>query len=288
VSTPRRTYVFLVIGLVAASQSGNLIRIGDAHPVAIAAWRLLIATALLAPLAGRGLSKVRRLGRTDLLLLLVGGAALATHFFAWIAAVQHTTVANAAMSFAVNPVLTATAAHLLFKEKVSRRLALSIAVGIAGVGIICWGDLRLSADHLYGDGLALLCSALFTVYFLTGKRLRRRLDTTTYVTVLYGVAALVSFTVLVALDLPVIDYDERNWLCFFSMALVPTMIGHTSFNNALQYIDAGRISTATLSEPLLAGLVAYLAWDEPLAPASLVGYAFICASVVLLVTERRT
>ena len=52
-STPRRATLFLIIGLAAASQSGNIIRLADAHPVALAAWRLLIASALLAPLVAR-------------------------------------------------------------------------------------------------------------------------------------------------------------------------------------------------------------------------------------------
>ena len=35
--------VLLAIGLLAASQSGNIIRLADAHPVAICAWRLILA-----------------------------------------------------------------------------------------------------------------------------------------------------------------------------------------------------------------------------------------------------
>ena len=48
----------------------------------------------------------------------MAGAALATHFFAWIAAVQLSTVANAAVFFSVNPVIIALAGYFIFGERV--------------------------------------------------------------------------------------------------------------------------------------------------------------------------
>lgn len=285
-AVPRRVYLFLVIGLVAASQSGNIIRLGEASPVAIAAWRLVLATVLLVPVAGRRLGLLRTLPRRDLLLLGAAGLALALHFFAWIAAVQRTTVANAATFFSVNPVLTAAAAYLVFRERAGRALVASIALGIAGVAATGLGDLGLRPAQLVGDGYAVLCSLLFTVYFLVGKRLRRSLPTAVYVTVVYGVAAVFSFACLAALDLPLADYAPRTWLCFGLMALVPTVIGHTAMNNALGHLDAGWIATSTLSEPLLAGLVAFLAWGETVTAAGAVGYGLISLSVVVLALAR--
>jgi len=167
------------------------------------------------------------------------------------------------------------------------RLAVSIAIGLLGVIVLGLGDLGFEPGHLPGDLLALGCSVLFTIYFLLGKRLRRALSAATYASAVYGVAAPLSFVCLFVLDLPVVAYDGRTWLCFVLMALVPTLLGHTSFNTALRYIDAGRISAATLSEPLLAGLVAWLAWGEDVTPQGFAGYVLISASVLVLVLDRR-
>ncbi len=285
-AAPRWVVVFLVIGLMAASQSGNIIRLGDAHPVAIAFWRLVIASCLFLPFAARRFGTLRALGRLDLVLLGLAGAALAGHFFTWIAAVQLTTVANAAIFFAVNPVITATAGYLIFRERPTPRLFASIGLGLLGVLVIGGGDLRFDPSHVKGDVMAVVCSFLFTAYFLLGKRLRQKLPNHVYVTALYGVAAVVSFVVLLWLGLPVAGYAPATWLCFVLMALVPTMLGHTSFNAALKYIHAGRISAATLTEPLLAGLVAFFAWGEGITVQVAVGYALICASVLVLAMDR--
>jgi len=284
-TAPPRVLLFLCIGLAAASQSGNIIRLGEAHPIALAAWRLLIATVLLAPLAGSELRRIKTLSRRDALLLVLAGVFLAAHFFAWIGAVQLTTVANAAIFFSINPVITTVAGYLFFRERVGKRLFLSISLGIAGVAVIGGGDLSFNREHLAGDAAAVICSLLFTVYFLLGKRIRRLLPTAVYVTVVYGTAAVVSFACVGLIGLPLVDYTGRTWLCFFLLALLPTMIGHTSINNALRYIPAGNIATATLSEPLLAGLVAFFAWGEQVTLQSTLGYLLICLSVLVLVPE---
>jgi drug/metabolite transporter (DMT)-like permease len=284
---PKHVYAFLALGLVAASQSGNIIRLGQAHPTAIAAWRLLIAALILAPLARGRLRQLARLSTRDRWLLLAAGFALAFHFFTWIAAVQLTTVARAAIVFSINPVLTGLAAWLIFKERFSPRLVISIVFGLAGVAVIAAEGLGLPGGSLWGDAMAFLCSVLFSAYFLLGKQLRKKLDSRVYVPTLYAIAALVSFGAMAVSGVAFVDYDGQTWLCFVLMGLVPTVLGHTSFNHALNYMPAGRISVATLSEPALAGLVAFFAWSEPISLWTGAGYGLIAASVVVLVMERR-
>jgi len=285
-AVPRSVYLFLALGLLAASMSGNIIRLGEAHPVAISAWRLLIASALMAVLARRQLKVLLELTGKEAVLLVLAGVSLALHFFAWIAAVQMTTVANAALFFSINPVITATFGWLIFRERVGRLLVVSIALGLGGVALIGWGDLDLRPEHVLGDISALVCSLLFTAYFLLGKRLRRKLPTRVHVTGVYAVGAVTSFACMLALDLPLVAYSQMTWLCFVLMALVPTMLGHTSMNHALAHLPAGWISAATLSEPLVAGLVAYVAWGETVTWQGVAGYVVICLSVFLVVLDR--
>ena len=129
---------------------------------------------------------------------------------------------------------------------------------------------------------------LFSAYFLLGKPLRKKLDSRVYIPTLYGIAALVSFCAMAVSGVEFVDYDGQTWLCFCLMALVPTVLGHSSFNHALNYIPAGRISVATLTEPALAGLVAFFAWSEPISLWTGVGYGLVAVSVVVLVMVRKT
>jgi drug/metabolite transporter (DMT)-like permease len=286
--TPGKVYLFLAFGLLAASQSGNIIRLGEAHPVAIAAWRLLIASVLLLPLCQGRIGELKKLNKLDRVLLLLAGVFLATHFFTWIAAVQTTTVANAAVFFSINPVMAALGGLIFFKEKVGWRLGAAIGLGMAGVGVIGLDDFNISREHFAGDLWAVVCAVLFAGYFLIGRRLRRTMDTGVYVAAVYGIAALLSFACLFALRLPVVDYGSQTWLCFVLMALVPTMIGHTSYNYALKYIPVGWIAVATLTEPVFAGVVAFFAWGEGITWKVALGYLLICSSVGALALGRKT
>ncbi|MBM4319476.1 MAG: DMT family transporter, partial [Deltaproteobacteria bacterium] len=207
---------------------------------------------------------------------------LGAHLVTWIAAVQLTTVANAAVFFSINPVITAVASWLLFGERIGRRLLAAIGFGLLGVAVIGWGELGLSAARLSGDLWAMLCSLLFTVYVLLGRSLRQSIPTLAYVTVLYGTASLLCFVAAAVLGLPLAGYDARTWLAFALLALVPTVLGHSGINYALRYIGPGRIAAATLLEPPLAGLIAFFAWGEALTPLVAVGYLLAAASVLLL------
>jgi drug/metabolite transporter (DMT)-like permease len=282
---PRWVYGSLAVGLVAASQSGNIVRLGSADPAAIVGWRLALSFAVLAPFAWRYRGQALRLTALEWLLAVTCGMLLAAHLLTWVAAVQHTRVATASLLFAVNPVYTALGAAAIYGEKVTGRLWLAILLGLAGAAVLGWGDVRVGGD-LTGPFLALACGMLFTAYFLVGKRLRVGMDNLPYVTLIYGVAGAVTLLALPAMGLPFVDYDGRTWGCFLLMAAVPTLMGHTSFNMALRYLDASRLSVATLSEPAMAGLGAWVFWGEAVTPHMAAGYAFIAASVVVLVSER--
>ncbi|MBN1945577.1 MAG: DMT family transporter [Bradymonadales bacterium] len=293
---PPAIYLFLVIGILAASQSGNIIRLGEAPAVAMAFWRLLLATAVLAPWSFGEVSRRKGLDRRDRWLTVIdrrdrwltvlAGVALSVHLISWIAAVQLTTVANAAILFSINPVLTAAGAYLCFGERVGQRLVIAIGIGLVGIVVMSSADVSLSPRHLLGNGLALLCSVFFTIYLLAGKRVRQKVPTNLYVCTIYGIAAAVALAGVLVMGEPLVDYSGRTWLSFILLALVPTLIGHTSFNMAIRYIKAGWLSAATVSEPLFAGLVAFYAWDEPITGPMVVGYLLVATSVIILALER--
>jgi drug/metabolite transporter (DMT)-like permease len=285
---PTPVVAFLAVGLIAASQSGNIIRLADAHPVVIVGWRLVFATALSGAVAGRRLGELGRLTWSERGLLVLAGLALTGHFVLWTAAIQHTTVANTMVFFNINPVFTATAAYLVFGERAGWRLWLAIGLGLAGVVTIGLGDLAFDPDHLLGDALAVGCSLLFTAYFLLGKRLRPRLDNRAYTTALYAVAGAAALLLVPVRSQPLLGYDGVTWLSFVLLALGPTMLGHTSMNLALRYIPAGTISVLTLSEPFFAALVAYWAWHEGVSLQTAAGFVLIAGSVVAVVWDARS
>lgn len=287
-SVPLPIIVFFVCGIFAISQSGNIVRLGETNASAIALWRLILATALLMPFALGQWRTLLSLRRMELLLLLAGGLILGIHFVTWIAAIQHTKVANAASILAAAPTLTALCSRLLFGEKFGPFFLWSLLLGTAGVLVISLPSLALHSDHLWGDTLACICMLLYVAYLLVGKRLRSKLPNIVYVVVLYGVAAIACLIIMLCYQLPFWGYSSQTWICFVLMALLPTIVGHTSINSALRYFDAGRVAVAGLAEPPLAALVAYFAWGEGVSQWAAAGFALIAISIILLLRDSST
>lgn len=282
-----KVYLILSIGIIAGAQSGNLVRLGTASPFAIATYRLLLAGILMSLLAGRQLKQLAALTKGQWALLAASALGLGLHFITWITAVQNTTVANAAILFATNPIFTSIGAIFFFKEKFSRRAIVALLLGIAGTIVISMGDISIEQSHLYGDLMALICALFFTSYFLMGKSLRSHLDTTVYVAAIYLLAGIAGVILMAIIKVPFVGYDNQTYLCFLLMALIPTMIGHTGINYANGYMKASTVSIATLAEVPIAALVAAAAWGEKVTWAIGLGFILVTAAVVIIYTEKK-
>src|SRR5579872_2714832 len=88
-------YIGLAAATLAVSFSAILIKVATAPPLVIAAYRLLITTAILVPLVrGTSLAQVRALSRRTWGLMAVSGLLLALHFAFWTASLSYTSVAS--------------------------------------------------------------------------------------------------------------------------------------------------------------------------------------------------
>jgi drug/metabolite transporter (DMT)-like permease len=80
-----------------------------------------------------------------------------------------------------------------------------------------------------------------------------------------------------------------TYLWLFAVALIPQLIGHTSYNWALQWFSPSLIAVTLLGEPMLSTLWAYLFLNESVAPATFYGGALILVGVFFAVQgEQRT
>ena len=275
--------LILFVSIVAVSTASILIRLTDAPPMAIATWRLVLSTLMLLPffLSRGGVSKLRAMGRGDLLTLAGVGVVLAVHFATWITSLSYTSVASSVIFVHVDPIFVALVSHFVLGERVSRRVALGIGIAFVGASIIAFGDLGVGGENLVGDALSLVGAIALGIYIMAGRRLRQRLDLTTYVTPVYAVSATVLAIGSVAVGAPLVGYDSEVILMFFAIALVPMIFGHTLYNWALRWITAPVVSISLLGEPVGASLLAFFILGEYPAPLTLVGGAVTLVGILI-------
>jgi drug/metabolite transporter (DMT)-like permease len=116
---------------------------------------------------------------------------------------------------------------------------------------------------------------------IIGRRLRPHLSLLSYATVVYGMAAmtLLLFNLISGQDL--VGYSLKAFVLFLAMALIPQLLGHTSFNWALGFLPAAFVSLAAISEPVGATILAMLFFREFPGPLTVVGSVLILSGVYL-------
>jgi drug/metabolite transporter (DMT)-like permease len=275
--------VALAVSLVAVSTASILIRLTDAPPMAVATWRLALSTLMLLPffLASGGPRKLRAMNWRDAAALAGVGVVLAVHFASWITSLSFTSVASSVVFVHVDPIFVAVVSHFFLGERVGRRQAAGISIAFAGAAVIAFGDLGSGQENLVGDALSLIGAVALGVYLMAGRRLRQRLDLTTYVTPVYAASAASLALGSLALGVPLGGYPLGTLMMFGVIALVPMIFGHTVYNWALRWVSAPVVSLSLLGEPVGASILAAAFLGETPGMLTFVGGAVTLAGILI-------
>jgi drug/metabolite transporter (DMT)-like permease len=276
----RGPYLALVSGILAVSTGAIFARMADAPSLVIAAYRVGLATLVLLPVGWfSARHDLRRLSGSDLCLAVSAGFFLALHFAAWIASLKYTSVANSVVLVNTNPLWVGLLTPLVARERLGRGTIRAIGLSVVGGVIIGIGDFDAGRGALFGDALALAGSWCAAAYLLIGRRLRRKLSLTAYIVVCYGSAAVILWSLVLAAGLPVGGFSNATWACFWAMAIITQLIGHTCFNFALKWFSAGAIAVSLLGEPIGATILAYVLFDEGLTWTKALGGVLILSAI---------
>jgi drug/metabolite transporter (DMT)-like permease len=295
----------LLLGVLAVSSSAILSRFamgdapqiatataGTAPALAVAFWRCFLGSVALAPLAWRAhrrqpvrLTGVRRRQ------LLGSGVALGLHFGLFQASLALTTVASATTLATMSPLFVALGAWWFLREPTDRRTGAGMAITVVGALVIGAGDLTavdLGVRALVGDGLAFASAIAVSGYLLAGRAARRDVPATVYSCIVYAVAAALLLVGCLAVGAPLVGYEVGTWLAIAGIVVGPQLLGHSVFNALLEHVPATVISTVVLSEPIGAGVLAWLLLAELPATAFAFGAPLVLAGVALATRSART
>ncbi len=297
---PAAVYGVLALGVVSFAVSPILVRLADdavaggVPGAAIAAWRTALAVAMLAPFALPSIgSAVRRFSWRDGLLIAAAGTLLGLHFLAWIESLYHTSVASSSVLVTTSPLFLAVLGFFLLGERLRRQTVAAIALAVAGAALIGWGDAAGGAQSaaprpFLGNGLALGASLLVSFYLLIGRVVRQRVAWLAYVFPLYAVAAATVWTLVLVRGVPLLGYGWAFYGLCALMALGPQILGHGSFNYALQYFPAALVGMLALLEPVGASALAFFLFGEAPTALAVAGMLVVLVAVATVVRTRRS
>ena len=112
------------------------IRLADAPPLTVAAYRMGIAALVIGAASMFVRSQFSTVRRSDLTLLAASGLCLAAHFALWITSLSHTSVASSVLLVTTTPIFVAVAGHFYLSDRLGWLTTVAVIVSIAGGVII--------------------------------------------------------------------------------------------------------------------------------------------------------
>ncbi|NOY98133.1 MAG: DMT family transporter [Chloroflexi bacterium] len=286
----------IVIAILAVSTASIFIRFAqqDAPSLVIAAFRLTLASLLLAPTAlTRHRAELRRLTRRELLLGLLSGIFLAIHFATWISSLEYTTVASSVVLVSTSPLWVALLAPIFLHEPLTRPIIIGMMLTLVGGTIIGLSDTCawtnglvcpsladfVQGEAFFGNFLALAGAWAVAGYLMIGRRLRAKMSLVPYIFVVYGMAAAVLIVIMLASGQSPFGYRPMTYVWLLLLAVFPQLIGHSTYNWALRYLPAALVAVTTLGEPIGSTILAYFILQESPSLLKIVGGALILAGI---------
>ncbi|NDJ63154.1 MAG: DMT family transporter, partial [Chloroflexi bacterium] len=148
-------------------------------------------------------------------------------------------------------------------------------------------DIGSGSNPLLGGGLALAGAMAVAVYLVIGRTVRAKLSLLPYIWLVYGVAAVFLTVLLPVTGTPLTGYSPDGYLWILVLALVPQLIGHSSFNYALRYVSATYVGVATQLEPISSAIAAFILLGEVPLELQIYGSGLVLVGVTLATLGQR-
>jgi drug/metabolite transporter (DMT)-like permease len=280
-------WLLLALAVVFVSFGSIFVRLAAAPALAVAFYRVGLASLVLAPFAARDSARSwPALSRRHRSLLVASGLALALHFATWIASLSYTSIASSVLLVNTSPVFAVALTRIFLGERISPVVLGAIPVAFAGAALIALADWTGSPGSLFGNLLALAGAVTLAAYQVIGRGLKDALPLNAYVLGVWATAAVALAGLAAWFGVPLSGFGGRTWLAFLALALVPTVGGHGLVNKSLRSFPAPTVGLFLLGEPVGASILAFLLFHEVPGPWTLAGGAIVLASLALVVVKR--
>ena len=267
--------IITTLGVLFVVPDSLFVRLIDGAPLVTSFWRCFIAGLVIlvvvfmvsGPNAFRSLA---RTGRAGLIYVLLMGSTAP----AFVLAVTNTSVANVVFIFASMPVFAAIFSRIFLGEPIRRRMVLTMAAVLVGLGIIAHGSQVTEIASWKGDIWALYISAAFAAA-LTAVRRVKDISMIPAIPIAYIGAALVIWLFSAPLQA-----FQAHWPLFLGHGL---FIGVASCLMTLgpRYISSAEVALIVLLESVLAPLLVWAVVGEDPGAWALVGGAVVLGALIV-------
>jgi drug/metabolite transporter (DMT)-like permease len=276
----------IVFAVVTWGFGGVFIKLSGFHGMTFAFYRLALNFLIMYAVL---LLSGRRLTWPIIRATAVGGLFLGGDVCLFFNAVKLTSIADATIIGALQPVLVLMVAGRWFGERVGRREVALALVSVLGVALVAIGSAGSPVFSGTGDLLAVLALFSWTGYWLVTKRTRSHLSAVEYMTGVMLTASLVALPILLISGAGFAASQPSDWLWLGLFVLFPAAGGQFIAAWAQRYVQVWLSSLLLQAMPVVASFAAWAVLGEPLTPLIILGgTVVVVATGAIILLERGT
>ena len=184
------------------------------------------------------------------------------------------------------PVMTAVIMTLFFHERVRLGTVAAIALSLAGVVLLYWGDPG-GTLNLWGVVLVLVSALTYALYIIVVDKSPLSMSSfkINFYVLLYCAAGMALFALVSGQGL-MLPPTPRAWLWVGWLAVVPAIMALVMMVYAAKYIGSTPTAILGALEPTTAVLIGVLVFGEPFTILLAAGIVLILGAVTLVVTTK--
>lgn len=275
-------FAALLLGNAALALGPWLVRLTDTGPVAAGFWRMALPLPLFAWLAWREVSRGEGAApsRRTAWILLAAGFFFALDLASWHLGIELTKLGNATLFGNSGSLILMVWGLVALRRAPSRGEVLAIAAALGGAAILLGRSLEVSTTTVIGDLLCVLAGLFYVLYLLPAQKARETMGQ-------WSVLALVCLSAAPALLVMALLLGEpvwpggSGWTPVLALALSSQIVGQGLLVYALKSFSPLVVGMALLTQPAIAALTGWLAFDEVLGVPDIAGMALVAAALVI-------
>lgn len=280
----RFAFAAMLFGNAVLALGPWLVRLADVGPVAVGAWRLILALPFLWLVARVSNQKLHIPRRAVIITILIAAAFYALDLAAWNAGILMTKLANATLFGNTGSLVFAVYGLVLAARAPSPRQSVALLLAFGGGALLMSGSYELSPRNFAGDLLTLLGGLMYGGYLIFVERARTRLQAMP----LLVLVTLFSIPALVAISFAMGEtFWPTNWGPLLVLALTSQVIGQGLLVYSIGHFPPLVVGLALLTQPAVAALAGWYAYGERLSAGDVIGALAIAAALILVRLPER-
>lgn len=294
-----RAYLLLLTVVVIWGVAPSVIKfaLGELPPFLFLSYRFLITTVVVFPFFYGSKNKGLTLANLPLIILIsVLGSTLNLGLLFY--GSNLTTSLDQSLISATSPILVVIAGVWFFKEHLTKREKIGIAITFLGTLIVTLQSFfergGVAAPSVVGNIIIFLSDVAFTAYLLISKKaLRLGISPITITFMMFFVGLLtclpLALTEISLSEIPmkIMTIKPLTHLSVIYMSLVSGALGYTLYQKAQKTIEASEAAVFTYLTPLITAPVGVLWLHEELTVPFIIGSIVIACGVILAEWKKK-